>query len=301
MTAPFDLDPMAVRRQFGRRAGRIGQADFLLREVEGRMLERLDLLTMRPSVLLDVGCGTGHGLAALAQRYPDAHPIGIDVAPAMLAQALATRRRTRTMLARVRRLVGAAPRVGLESLCAADAAALPLARDSVDMIWSNLAWHWFADPAAVATEWQRVLRPNGVLMFSTFGVDTLVELRALGASLPPFPDLHDIGDLLGSVGFSEPVVDCERLTVTWSDPARLLADLRSVAGHAHRGRPRGLASRARRASWLEALASRRDAAGNIALTFELVYAQAWCPPTKRRSDGLATVRVRARADSDSKK
>ena len=289
MLKPPDLDPKAVRLQFGRRAKRIGDADFLLREIEQRMFERLDVIKLAPAALIDIGCGLGRGLQALAQRYAGAQAIGIDAAPAMLAANLQARSGA-GMAARLRNAVAAGlGRPGGPSLAAADSKALPFAASSFDLLWSNLAWHWFDDPLAVAAEWYRVIRPQGLVMFSSFGVDTLRELRALGAELPEFPDMHDVGDLLGQTGFAEPVLETERLTISYADPARLLHELGALGGNARRRRTRGLTGRGRRADWLRRLDRARNPDGRLTLTFEVIFAHAWCPPRKRLGEGLAAI------------
>jgi malonyl-CoA O-methyltransferase len=294
------IDPRAVRRQFNRRAHRIARADFLLAEIEQRMLERLDWVRIEPALIIDVGCGAGRGLAALAQRFDKARCVGVDAAHAMLVQARArrdtsaktSRETARRALARF--LPGLA-RSGSQSnppsiqwMCA-DAAALPLAANSVDLLWSSLAWHWFDKPQVVVGEWYRVMRPEGLLMFSSFGVDTWAELRALGARLPAFPDLHDVGDLLSQSGFADPVMDSERITLSWSDPAALLADLAALGGNPLTGRRPGLATPAIRARWLQAIESLRQADGLIRLSVEVVYAHAWMPARKRLPEGYAPV------------
>lgn len=284
---------MAVRRQFGRRADRLGKADFLLREVERRMLDRLEVVRLAPGVAVDVGCGLGHGAAALQQRYPAARVVGVDLSEVLAARALRLHgTAARTGLAgRLKRWFGTEPGPATPAplFVAADAAGLPLAAASVDLIWSNLAWHWFADPPAVLAQWYRVIRPDGLLMFSAFGVDTLRELRALGAQLPVFPDMHDIGDAIAHAGFADPVMDSERLTITWRDPVVLLDELGALGGNALRGRSAGLHTPADRCRWLAAIESLRGADGCIALSFELVHAHAWCPPRKRLADGYAPV------------
>ncbi len=293
MPAPSDLDPRAVRLQFGRRTARLARADFLLREVERRMLERLEVIRLSPAVVLDVGTGLGQGAAALQRRYPAASVFGADLAAPLAAQAARLHGSTaRSGLAgRLRRWFGAG--VDTEgrapAFFAADAAALPLAPNSVDLLWSNLAWHWFADPVAVVAQWHRVIRPEGLLMFSAFGVDTLKELRALGAALPAFPDMHDIGDALGVAGFADPVMDSERLTITWTDADALLSELSALGGNALRTRSAGLRPRRDRDRWRVAIESLRGADGRIAVSFELVYGHAWCPPQKRRADGYSPV------------
>lgn len=305
MPTPQDLDRHAVRRQFARRADRLPRADFLLREVERRMLEKLDVVRLVPGAVLDAGTGLGHGAARLQQRYPQARVLGVDLAAALAARAaqLHGPPAHRSLATRLRGWFGGerAADVPAPMFCAADTGRLPLAASSIDLVWSNLAWHWFADPPAVLDEWYRVIRPDGLLGFSAFGVDTLRELRGAGAQLPEYPDMHDIGDALAQAGFADPVMDCERLTITWNDPAVLLDELRALGGVALRGRAAGLRGRRWREQVLAALASLRGADGRIALTFELIYGHAWCPPRKRRADGYAPVDFVPRASGRSGK
>jgi malonyl-CoA O-methyltransferase len=298
-----DLDRAAVLRQFDRRAAVFERADYLLREIEGRMFERLDLVRLAPASLLDVGCGLGAGLRSLAERYPQARAIGLDLAPAMLRRARpppvpGVAGRLRALAGRMLGPAGATrsdrprgPHGEPPGLVAGDAHRLPIAASSVDLIWSNLAFHWFDDPVAAIDEWHRVIRPGGLLMFSTFGVDTLQELRASGYPTMPLPDMHDIGDALAAAGFAEPVMDTERLTVTWSDPRTMHDELRVLGGDASRRRPRGLATPRRRATGLARLAQAAGAAGRpLSATFEVIYGHAWCPSPKRLPAGYAPVR-----------
>ena len=291
MADPSELDPKAVRLQFARRAHRIADGDFLLREIERRMLERLDLVRLAPWRVLDVGTGRGQGAARLQQRYPQATVIGVDVAAPMAAQAarLHGGPARRSLAARLRRRFAGAAAGWQPLFAAADAQRLPLASASVDLLWSNLAWHWFADPRGVLEEWHRVSRPGALLMFSGFGVDTLRELRGIGARLPPMHDMHDIGDALVAAGFAEPVMDAERLTVSWESPAKLLAELRALGGDALRARPPGLRGRGAMARWLAAIESLAGPDGKIPISFEIVYGHAWCPQRKRLPAGYAPV------------
>ncbi len=285
LTAP-DLDPSAVRRQFSRRAASPGSADFLFAEVEARMLERLDPVRLAPRSVIDVGCGAGRGLLALKKRYPAAELIGLDSALAMVRAArVALAPPQQGFFARLRAR-GEQP---VARVVVADAHALPLADSSVDLVWSNLALHWFEAPERALAEFHRVARPGALLQFSFFGVDTLAEVRALGARIMHFHDLHDVGDLLGAAGFAEPVMDSERLQLSWSDAGAMLADLRALGGNALRGRSRGLLGRSHRDAWLRALETLRRSDGRLQLTVELVFGHAWCPQRKRRSDGLAPI------------
>lgn len=293
MLRPPDLDPLAVRRQFTRRIGRMADADFLLRDVEQRLLERLALVRLQPGRVLDVGAGRGHGARALAARYPQAQVVAVDAVPGMLGPAAGAapagwRARWRAWFgapgaARDRGALAPGGGASAPIPVAADAHALPLAASRFELVWSNLALHWFHDPAAVVAEWYRVVAPGGLLTFSALGTDTLRGL--LDPTRRGFHDLHDLGDLLAARGFAEPVMDVERITVTWRDPLTALAELHALGGDASRSRPRGLAGRARRRGWLERLEALRGPDGRIAVPFELVFGHAWCPPAKRRADG----------------
>jgi malonyl-CoA O-methyltransferase len=296
---PSDLDRSSIRRQFDRRAAGADPGDFLLREVERRMFERLDLVKLQPARVLDVGSGLGDGVRRLRSRWPQADAIGVDLSPRRAARAAAIDRPPSAGWAAglARRLSGrgAGATAPLGRYVAGDAHRLPIASDSVDLVWSNLAFHWFDDVPAAIAEWYRVLRTGGLLMFSALGVDSLAELRAAGLRMPALPDLHDVGDALVGAGFAEPVMDAERLAVTWRDAARLLADLRALGGDARRGRARGLATPAARERALADLASRlrgADPSAPMSVGFELVYGHAWVGERKRLPGGWAPVEFR---------
>lgn len=291
MLSPPDIDPSAVRRQFSRRARQAPRGDFLLREVESRMLERLPLVRLAPKRIVDVGCGRGEGLLALKRQYPEAALVGVDASLGAVRRAReALAAPSRGFFARMLR-----PDAGpLAGLVAGDAHALPLANSSVDLVWSNLALHWFASPQRAIDEWYRVMRPGALLDFSFLGVDTFVELRALGARTMSFHDMHDIGDALMASGFSEPVMDMQRITLSWKTPQALLDDVHALGGNALRGRFRGLLGRRSRDEWLRAIESLRGDDGLIRSTIEIAFGHAWCPQRKRRSDGLAAIEFQPR-------
>ena len=235
------------------------------------MVDRLDPVRISPSRILDAGCGAGAGLATLGERYPQALVVGADLSFAM---------------------VGRASREHPERLVTADLQALPFANARLDLVWSNLALHWCPDPGAAIAEWSRVLRADGLLMFSAYGVDSFKELRRLGWSTQRFPDMHDLGDALVRTGFSAPVIDMEPLTLTWRDPLKAWADLRALGGHALEARARGLSGRVRKQQWLEALAQgARDSQepGTISVTIELIYGHAWCSPDSKLEPGTSRV------------
>ena len=250
------------------------------------MLERLVYVKLAPRRVLDAGSGPGRDARALAKRYPQAQVVELDFAQRML-------RREAGLLSRL------FFRNGKHLLCG-NFERLPIAAGSVDMVWSNMALHWAAEPLAALREFHRVLAVDGLLMFSTLGPDTLAELReAAGAGrVHPFADMHDLGDMLVAAGFAEPVMDMERVTLVYGGGAALLADLRASGqtcalanpgGEPQRG-PRGLTGRGFRAALLARLdAQRRD--GKLPVSYEVVYGHAWKAAPKRTADGRSVVRI----------
>jgi malonyl-CoA O-methyltransferase len=281
LSAPIDLD--RVRRLFSAPA-KIAGADFLRREIAARMHERRSIVKAAPARILDAGCGAGADLATLQDAYPAAHVLGMDASPAMAAAAPAAAKSFLGKLLPSKR--------GTDRLCG-DFGQLPLGPNSVDLVWSNLALFWHPQPDRVFAEWRRVLRVDGLLMFSSFGPDTLKELRAAGLETLPFVDMHDFGDQLVEAGFSTPVMDMEKITVTYSDVKTLLADVRSLGGNPLATRAGGLMGRRR---WQGILAGlerqRRD--GKLALTFEVIYGHAFRPAPKTTAAGEAIIRFQPR-------
>lgn len=281
-----------VQRQFDARAARFSDHAALLTEIARRMLDRLDYIRLAPTRVLDVGCGAGGTRAALAARYPDADWLGIDVSERMLRTAtapLSSVRRMRRWFAGRRdlRVVG-------------DGGRMPLPDDSVDLVLSNLMLHWHPQPHQVLPEWKRVLRADGLLMFSCFGPDTLKELRAAAVeALPraqpmPFVDMHDFGDMMVASGFATPVMDVEVLTLTYPSPRALLIEVRALGGNPRSDRWPALPSTRQARTLLSALEARRGADGRIPLTFEVAYGHAWKPrPKTAATTGIPLDVVRA--------
>jgi malonyl-CoA O-methyltransferase len=281
------LDRAAARRWFERAAA--GAEDPVAREVERRMASRLELVRHMPARILDVGCGPAASIALLRERYPGAGIVCADFAGAPLARA----RRAPSLAARLRSALGAAR----EHFVHADMDALPLATGACGLVWSNLALAWAPDPAATLREWHRVLQVGGLLMFTSYGPDTLKELRAAFAAadetphVHPFVDMHDLGDALVASGFADPVMDMDLLTVTYARVEDLARDLRATGqrnAHARRRRSLGGAGRwARMRTAYEAFA--RD--GRVPATFEIVYGHAWKAAPRKLADGRAIIRV----------
>ena len=275
MSDPFDIDLARVRRSFGRSASAYDAAAVLQKRVREELLGRLDMVRLEPGVVLDLGAGTGHAALALKRRYRSSQVLALDLAEGMLREA----GRRQTLLRRFRRVCG-------------QAAALPLRDASVDLVFSNLMLQWCQDPDAVFGECRRVLKPGGLLTFTTFGPDTLVELRRAWAAadgrthVNRFIDMHDLGDALVRSGLVEPVMDVERYTLTYAEVRDLMQDLKTIGAHnANAGRPRGLTGKGSLARMTAAYESfRKD--GRLPATYEVVYGQAWCPVAPPRRKGL---------------
>jgi malonyl-CoA O-methyltransferase len=269
-----EIDPRVARRRFARAAKTYGQAARLEAEIGARMLGRLDYMRIAPRRVLDAGCGPGREARALARRYPRALVLALDFALPMAERAgrhglLALLSLSRAALA----------------VCA-DFQRLPLADASVDLVWSNMALHWAADPMRALAEFARVLAPGGLLMLSTLGPETLVELReSAGAEhVHRFADMHDVGDALVGAGLAEPVMDMEKLTLTYAAPAALFADLRASGQTcALAARARGLRGR-RFFRALESALAGRMRSGRLAITWEVVYGHAWKGASRPRAE-----------------
>lgn len=293
MSESHEFDKRNVRRSFERAAATYDAAAVLQREVERRMFERLDYVKLAPATVLDAGSGTGTGARELARRYPRARLIALDIALTMLEAA----RGPRSLLQRLG--VG---RSRIACVCA-DIERLPLKGGSVDLIWSNATLQWATDLPATLKELRRVLRPGGLLMFSTFGPDTLKELRAAFAAtdghshVNRFVDMHDIGDLLVQARLADPVMDMEHITMTYGTVRDLMRDLKAIGAHnVTAGRPRGLGGRQALAAveqYYEAW--RRN--GVLPATYEVVYGHAWAPTggPELTAEGHAVVQFHRRA------
>lgn len=283
------IDQKAVRQQFARRVDRLAGANFLLREAEAQMLSRLDLIKATPKSIVEVGSGLGDGVLALRKRYPNATMLGVDSSEPMVRHA--QKRLLPPADGFLAKVLDSARRrhEPLAKLVVGDAATLPVPDSSTDMIWSNMCLHWLADPASAVKEWHRAIRPDGLLMFSMFGVDTLKELRERGADLMPFHDMHDLGDALVSAGFADPVMDMSFVTVAFGSADKVLEDLRCFGGNPLKDRRAGLSGRDRLRQWRLGLSDLRDKDGSIPITFEIVYGHAWCPARKRLPGGLKPV------------
>lgn len=274
------IDRAALERGL-RRMARHADAPWLHGEVARRMAERLALVKQRPAVVVDWWSRLGASAQTLRAAYPQARVLAVEPAPWRTAQ------------------VAPAPwwsaRRWRVPSPAVDAAALP--EGAAQLVWANMMLHAVADPAAEMAAWQRVLAVDGFLMFSTLGPDTLKSLREIyrdagwGPAHAPFVDMHDLGDMLVGAGFAEPVMDQERLTLTWATPAALLDELQALGSNADPARAPGLRTPRWRARLESVLAGRADRDGRIALEFEVVYGHAFKPRPRLRVQGETRVGV----------
>lgn len=261
------LDKRKTRQGFERAAHTYDANAVLQREIGERLLERLDFIKMQPETVLDLGCGTGMISEHLLKRYKKARVIGVDLALNMV-------QKTRQRGGWFRKPQG---------VCA-DAHHLPFQPQCADMLLSNLMLQWCNDLPAVFGEFVQVLKPNGLLMFATFGPDTLKELRASWGRVDGFThasqfvDMHDVGDALLQAGFRDPVVDMETITLTYTEVRGLLRDLKGIgANNATSGRNHGLTGKARLQAFLQAYEYFRQENGLYPATYEVVYGHAWAP------------------------
>lgn len=262
--APFRLDRRALARAFDRASASYDVHAQLQREVREELLARLPFFKLEPRRVVDLGCGTGEGAAALRRQFKRAQTVAIDLAPGMLAQA---RRRSR-------------PWRRFARVCA-DAVALPLASGSVDLVFSSLMLQWCEQPQAAFAEISRVLRPDGLLLFSTLGPQTLEELRGAWRTVDASPhvsefvDLPQLSILMAAGGLAEPVLDTDQLVRHYPEPLALMRELKGLgARNAASGRQRGLLGRAALRTVTAAYETLRTRDG-IPATFEIIYGAAF--------------------------
>jgi malonyl-CoA O-methyltransferase len=288
-----ELDFAEVRRAFDHAAASYDAHAVLQREVCDRLLERLDFMTLQPGRVLDVGSGTGYGLAHLRARYAEAELSALDVAPAMLSAARA-RLPQAGWAQRARSRLAPSSARATHLLCA-DMERLPLAPNSMNLVWSSLALQWAHDLEATLKGFHQVLAPGGLLIFATFGPDTLKELRSAFKSIDDAPhvnrfiDLHDIGDMLIHAGFASPVMEMDMLTLTYADLKTLMRDLKGIGAHnAATTRRRGLLGKSAWARLEQAYESQR-LEGRLPATFEVIYGHAWAGDKTRREGGRQVI------------
>jgi malonyl-CoA O-methyltransferase len=267
MDSQYLLDKVKVRNSFERAADSYDAAAVLQREIASRLLERLDYIRLQPDSVLDLGCGTGTVTADLLKRYPKAQIIALDLALNMLKK---TQQYEKGWL-----------RKNPQCVCA-DAERLPLKDNTIKLLVSNLMLQWSNDLPAIFAGFQKVIAPNGLLLFTTFGPDTLKEIRESWATIDDIPhtsqfvDMHDIGDNLLQTGFADPVIEMEKITMTYDSVRDLMRDIKNIgASNATQGRAKGLMGKQRLAAFEMAYESFRRTDGFYPVTWEVLYGHAW--------------------------
>ena len=261
-----------VRRAFARAAASYDEVSRVYEEIGRRLLTHLDPIAIEPDRVLDVGCGTGTGTTLLAARYRRSRVFAVDCARPMLAVA---KTKAPRLFSRQRFLCGRAERLPLGDAC-------------MDLVHANLLLPWCHDLAAPLREFERVLAPGGLLLLSSLGPDTLIEMRRVWAqgeepdAVPGLLDMHDFGDALVRAGLVGALMETERLTVQYPSAERLIDDLVRSGAWAARargaapGRPHESFARLRRRYMT------MRATAPLDVSVEIVYAHAWAPPSAPR-------------------
>ena len=268
----YFLDKARVRASFNRAANSYDAAAVLQKLVREEMLSRLDLIKIAPKAILDAGCGTGGGSFSLQKRFAKSQVFSLDLALNML-------QKTQSQQPILQKIFKN------NNLICADIESLPIADASLDLVWSNLALQWCNDLDKSFAEIYRAQKPESLFIFSTFGPDTLKELRAASSNgnthVSRFIDMHDIGDALTRAGFNAPVLDVEHYTLTYGNVKNVMQDLKSIGAHnATQGRNKGLTGK----SFLTNLAAQYEpfrTNGKLPATFEVIYGHAWKPVSMR--------------------
>jgi malonyl-CoA O-methyltransferase len=303
MQDSYFIDKARVRASFNRAASTYDAAAVLQKLVREEMLSRLDYMKIAPESILDAGCGTGHASIGLQRRFKKASVYSLDIALLMLQKAeLEKQNALQSPMQKLLHLFS--PQKTSAKLICADIENLPIADNSFGMVWSSLALQWCNDLDIAFAEVSRVLQPESLFFFSTFGPDTLNELRTASREVNSnnththvsrFIDMHDIGDALIRSGFSTPVLDVERYTLTYDDVKGVMRDLKSIgANNATEGRARNLQGK----GFLQRLTQQYEqfrVNGKLPATFEVVYGHAWKPiPKPHFEDSVSPITFKKR-------
>lgn len=260
------FDQAHVRRAFDRAADSYAQFAVLQNEVCKRLLEKLEIVKINPQFILDAGAGTGAAIPSLFKRYKKAQLVALDLSENMLNKS-----RQHGNFLRSPHLV------------CADIEKLPFADNVFDLVFSSLSLQWCNDLNAALLEAKRVLKPGGLYVFSTFGPDTLKELRSSWATVDnvnhvnQFIDMHDIGDALLFDGFAEPVMEAEVLTVTYNSVNEIMHDLKAIGANVTARRSRtGLGGKAALQNLRQSYEQFRQN-NLLPASYEIIYGHAWKP------------------------
>ena len=274
-----EIDRWAMRSAFEKAAAGYDAVAVLQQEVANRLVDRMDVMSMKPLSILDVGSGTGFVSQLLAERFPKAKVTALDLAFNMLKQA----KNKRSFKQRWNKQF---------HYVHAEVENLPFADASVELVISGLTMQWCQDLPKVFAEFKRVLAPGGLLLFSSFGPDTLKELRHSWSEVDDLPhvnafaDMHDVGDALMQSGFADPVMDMEMLTVTYKDVKTVMSDLKQIGAHnVMQGRSHNITGKNKLLDMIQAYEQFR-VDGLVPVTHEIVYGHAWVSEAKNTESGV---------------
>lgn len=269
----FFVEQKQLIRLFNRAVNTYDQVAVLQNEVGQRLIERLDYVLLAPKIILDLGSGTGNITKLLSSKYSKAHVFSIDIAQGMLHSA----RKKKGWFSKQHFVCG-------------DAEKIPLADNSVDLIFSNMMFHWCSNLVNVFHEVQRVLKPEGLFLFSMAGPDTLKELRASWATVDDkqhvhlFRDMHDIGDLLLKAHLADPVMDVENFTLTYQSLHQLMIELKKMgAANISSQRHSGLIGKQKFQRFIQSYEYLRDGQNLLPVSCEIIYGQAWKSNINKKS------------------
>lgn len=261
----FSIDRKITRKNFEKAASTYDAAAVLQQEVARRLFERLDYIKIQPELSLDLGCGTGQLTEALLKQYPKSNVLALDLAKNMVAKS-------KKRGGWLRKAMG---------VCA-DVNQLPIKNNSVDLLISSLMLQWCDDLPTVFQGLANTMKSGGLLLFTTFGPDTLKELRQSWQEVDEFPhsstytDMHDIGDMLMQAGFSQPVMDMEIITMTYSTVNHLMRDLKQIgATNTAKQRRKTLTGKHRIKAFEKSYEKFKQADGLYPATYEVIYGHAW--------------------------
>ncbi len=276
-----------IRESFNNAADSYDAAAIVQQEVCRRLLERLEYIKAEPLMILDIGSGTGQGTSGLTRQYPDAMVVSMDLAENMLHKSRARvvkENKASGLMNQLKNVLAKGSKKNISQVCA-DAESLPFADASVDLIFSNLTIQWCFDLNILFNEFRRVLKPGGFMLFTTFGSDTLKELKASWTSVSDkthvndFVDIHDIGDALYNVQAENPVMDSEKIILNYPNIKQILLEIKAVGAHnQNSGRAKGLTGKSRLKAMYKAYEAYKTEQG-YPVTYEVVYGHAWNPTT----------------------
>ena len=265
------LNPNDIARSFSQAAKSYDAAAFFQRIAGERLFERLDFFKLEPKNIIDLGCGTGVFTRELSGRFSQANVTGVDIAEGMIQWCQ--------------------QQSSSEDYICADAINLPFEDNSQDLIFSNLAIQWVEDLPALFAELNRVLKPEGLLLFTTLGPDTLKELKQSFAAVDQqqhvndFIDMHNVGDAMLQAQLLDPVVDAEPVIISYDKAIELMRDLKDIGAHnVDNRRDNGLMSPKKLRAVEKAYAEFKLDDGQLPATYELVYGHAFGSEKKQTTD-----------------